>query len=197
MSIDLYRQADYPINPLFLNRWSQRALSGEPIPDEVLFTFLEAARWSPSGGNTQPWRFLYAKRDSSHWADFLGLLNERNQSWAQRASALVLVLSARTRNTQGGSAPLRSHSFDTGAAWSALALQARLSGWSARGIGGFDHERARELLHVPDNYQVEIAIAIGRPADKSVLPEALREAEQPTIRLPLKDLVAEGRFNFA
>ena len=53
----------------------------------------EAARWAPSSYNDQPWRILYARRDSKHWATFFGLMVEGNQSWAKDAGALVLFIS--------------------------------------------------------------------------------------------------------
>ena len=76
------RKADYPIDSVFLDRWSPRAMSGEPIAEEELFTLFEAARWAPSSFNNQPWRILYARRDTPHWPLFFNLLVEFNQSWA-------------------------------------------------------------------------------------------------------------------
>src|SRR5471032_3585935 len=73
------RVADYPIHPQFTDRWSPRAFTGESIPVDTLLSFFEAARWSPSAYNSQPWRFLYARRDTPNWERFLGLLNEFNR----------------------------------------------------------------------------------------------------------------------
>ena len=75
------RTPDYPIEPLFLDRWSPRAMSGEPIDERELLRLFEAARWAPSTYNEQEWRFLYARRDSPHWPAFFGLLMEANQAW--------------------------------------------------------------------------------------------------------------------
>ena len=90
------RVADYAIHPQFTDRWSPRAFTGESIPEETLLSFFEAARWAPSAYNSQPWRFLYARRDTPNWERFLGLLNEFNRGWAQHASALVIVISKTT-----------------------------------------------------------------------------------------------------
>ena len=79
------RTADHPIDPLFLDRWSPRAMSGEPIEKEELLTLFEAARWAPSSGNSQPWRFLYARRDTGHWPLFFDLLVDANKVWCQGA----------------------------------------------------------------------------------------------------------------
>ena len=67
------RNAGYPIDPLFLDRWSPRAMSGEEIAEEELLTLFEAARWAPSSYNNQPWRILYARRNTVHWPLFLSL----------------------------------------------------------------------------------------------------------------------------
>lgn len=192
------RAPDYPIHPLFTDRWSPRAFTGEPIPEPTLFGLFEAARWAPSSYNSQPWRFIYGRAGTPGWQPIFDSLAEFNQSWARRASALVLVLS-RTLWVQPGkteSEALPSHSFDTGAAWASLAFQATLSGWHVHGIGGFDRERARRALSVPADYAIEAVIAIGRRGDKAVLSETLQAREAPNQRLPLSRLVADGRFGF-
>jgi len=192
------RVADHPIDLQFLRRWSPRAFTGEPIDDNLLLSFFEAARWAPSSFNSQPWRFVYAKNDSPRWAEFVGLLSEFNQAWAQNASALVVVASKKTFTPPGqqNSINMASHSFDTGAAWAYLALQASLSGWASHGIGGFDKEKARQLLAIPDEYTVEAVIAIGRQADKGILPESLQAREEPSLRNPVSAFAAAGRFEF-
>ncbi|MGH7291374.1 MAG: nitroreductase family protein, partial [Myxococcota bacterium] len=81
-------------------------------------------------------------------------------------------------------------------AWASLAFQATLSGWHAHGIGGFDRERARQALSIPIDHAIEAVIAIGRQGDKAVLAEALQAREAPNQRLPLSQLVADGRFAF-
>jgi nitroreductase len=190
------RTAEHPIDPLFLERWSPRAFTDETISERDLLTLLEAARWAPSSFNSQPWRFLYARRDTAHWPQFLGLLNEYNQSWAKKAAALVILVSKTTLLPRGADkeVPSYTHSLDAGAAWANLALQATRSGWAAHGMAGFDVPRTAAELGVPPYYRVEAAIAIGRPGDKSLLPESLRAREQPSDRLALSQLAMEGRF---
>lgn len=189
------RTSSYPIDPLFLERWSPRAFSGEPISEQELLTLFEAARWAPSSYNSQPWRFLYARRSTQHWERFLRLLNAFNQSWAHTASALIVIVSNMLM-MRPGSDPVRlpTHSFDAGAAWAMLALQAVRSGWQAHGMAGFDRERAFIELNIPQGYNVEAAIAIGRVGDPSVLPERLQTREYPSHRYSLDELVLEGGF---
>ncbi len=102
-------------------------------------------------------------------------LNPFNQSWAQHAALLVVVVSKETFTPPGASQEVasHSHSFDAGAAWANLALQALRLGWHSHAMVGFDFEATRTALHVPEGFRIEAAIAIGRQTDKSVLPEAL------------------------
>lgn len=193
------RQSEYNIDPQFLGRWSPRVFTGEAIDEATLFSLFEAARWAPSANNSQPWRFIYAQNGSANWPVLFNLLNENNQKWAAKASALVVLVSKTTHVKQGDTEPshLRNHSFDSGAAWASLAFQALRAGWRTHAIGGFNRDQAREVLGVPDGYSVEVAIAIGRQAERASLPAELQEREQPNQRKPLGKLIAEGRFAFA
>jgi nitroreductase len=190
------RQTRYDVDPMFLERWSPRAFTDETILDGVLMSVFEAAHWAPSAFNLQPWRFVYAHRDGLGWQTLLGLLIPYNQAWAHRAAALIFAISHRfRRRSSGESEPIYSHSFDVGAAWGYLALQSHRLGWAAHGMTGFDHEGCYAALGVPkDEYRVEAAIAIGRQADKGVLPENYQARETPSHREPVSHLVFEGRF---
>jgi nitroreductase len=197
MATTANRKTEFEVNPLFVQRWSPRAYTGEAIPDEVLFGTLEAARWAPSAVNAQPWRFIYSKRDSRSWATFLDLLLPGNRRWADKASALVVIVSRRSFIKNGETVPSRSHSFDAGAAWQNLALQATAFGWHAHAIGGFDAEKARIALQIPESFVAEVVVAIGKRGDKSALPPDLQEREVPNTRQPLKELALEGVFQAA
>jgi len=192
------RTADHAIDPLFLERWSPRAFKDEVISDAELMTMFEAARWAPSAYNSQPWRFIYTKRDSISWELFLGLLNPFNQSWAKNAGALVFLVSNPMMRTPGAEqdVPSRSHSFDAGAAWSSLALQAARLNLQAHAMVGVDFDKAASDLGVPADFRIEVAVAIGRPGDKAQLPEALQARELPSPRKPLAEIVSEGRYAF-
>ncbi|HYO64034.1 MAG TPA: nitroreductase family protein [Pyrinomonadaceae bacterium] len=179
---------------LFLDRWSPRAMSGEELPDEELMSLFEAARWAPSSYNAQPWRFLYARRGTEHWQTFFDLMVEFNQSWAKDAAALVLFISRETFEHNGQ--PSVTHSFDTGAAWQNFALQGWLKGYVVHGMQGFDYERARAALNIPEGFRVEAMAAVGKPGDPAGLPEGMRERETPSGRKHLEEIVREGPFTF-
>jgi nitroreductase len=187
-----HRKADYPVDGLFVDRWSPRAMSGEPISQAELAVLFEAARWAPSAGNTHPWRILYAHRDSEQWPVFFDLLVERNQVWCRNAAALLLFISRKTNEQTGR--PLGTHSYDTGAAWENLALQGTLAGLVVHGMAGFDHARARTALNVPDDFDVEAMAAVGKPGPITVLPEDFQKRESPNTRRPISELVFEGPY---
>ncbi len=196
MTQTAFRTSDHPIDIQFLNRWSPRAFTGEAISEADLLTMIEAGRWAASSYNSQPWRFLYARRDTAHFAKFLGLLNEFNAGWAKTASALVVMVSNSVMLPPGQEKPVpsHSHSFDAGTASGYFALQASLMGWQAHGMVGFDMERAFAELNVPQGYRVEAAYAVGRPGDKAMLPEFLQGREQPSPRNALTAIAMEGGF---
>jgi nitroreductase len=185
------RYAEHEIDPLFLDRWSPRAMSGDPVDSAELMVLFEAARWAPSSGNAQPWRILFARRDGPHWPTFLDLLTDSNRVWARHAAALVLFIS---KSVNDAGKPSITHSFDTGAAWENLALQGGLKGLVVHGMQGFDYGRARVALAIPEEFRVEAMAAIGRPAPAESLPDHLRARETPSSRRPLAETVCEGPF---
>jgi nitroreductase len=188
------RKPSQPVDNLFVDRWSPRAMSGEEIPEHEIMTLFEAARWAPSSFNNQPWRILYARRDSEHWPVFFNLLVEGNKVWCKNAAALLLFVSKTTFDHSGQ--PSRTHSFDCGAAWENLALQGTIKGYVVHGMQGFDYDRAKSELGIPDGFQVEAMIAVGKPGDPATLPEKVRERETPNDRKPLSEIVCEGTFRF-
>jgi len=192
------RIADHPIDPLFLERWSPRAFDGSSIPDADLMSMFEAARWAPSAFNSQPWHFLYAKRGDANWERFLSLLIPWNQSWAHTASVLIYIVSDTlpfTDKATGEPAPSTTHSFDAGAAWVSLALQATRMGYHAHGMSGIQYALARAELGLPDRYQLNAACVIGRIGDPAQLDEKQRAREFPSDRKPQGDFVHAGNFS--
>lgn len=186
------RTREFACNDVFVARWSPRAMSAEPVTEEELFTLFEAARWAPSAFNGQPWRFIYALRDTPQWDILFGLLKPGNQEWAKNAATLVVMISRET--FEHNDKPSRTHSFDTGAAWISLALQGQLSGLVVHGMSGFDYQKAKENLKIPDGYKVEAMCAIGKPGSTTSLPDKLQEREVPNTRKKVKEFAFEGTF---
>jgi len=186
------RTADHDINSIFVNRWSPRSMTGEEIDDNDLMSLFESARWAPSSFNNQPWRFIYSKRTGKEWTKFLDLLSECNRIWAKDAGVLVVVISR--KNFEYNEKPSITHQFDTGAAWENLALEASIRGIVAHGMQGFDYNKAKEDLSIPDNFDVMAMIAIGKRGPIEKLIPKLQEVEHPNDRKPLKELIMEGYF---
>jgi nitroreductase len=188
------RQAHPRVHQLFVDRWSPRSFDASEMPQEDLDVILEAATWAPSAFNYQPWRFLYARRGDANWARFLALLIPFNASWAKEASVLIFIASDMTMGEGEEAKPLHSHSFDAGAAWAQMALQATLLGYHAHGMTGIDFDKAREELEIPEGFRLEAAVTIGRRDAPERLPEGLREREVPSHRKPIGEIAFAGNF---
>lgn len=186
------RKSSYPVNPLILERWSPRAMSGEHITDKELMTVFEAGRWAPSSYNDQPWRFIYGKKGTAEWDNLFDLLVPFNQNWCKNGSALVLIVSRKkfAHNDEYS----QTHSFDTGAAWENMALQAHAMGLVCHGMSGFDYKKARIACSVPEEYDIEAMFVLGKPGDTRSLPDYLHDKEKPSTREPLEKLIFEGSF---
>ena len=188
------RTPDHAIDPLFTERWSPRAFTGEAVPESELLRMVEAARWAPSSYNSQPWRFLYALRDTPAWETFFGLLVPGNRTWAKDTGALVILVSNTRMKVGDAFKPSASHSLDAGAASALFALQAVRQGWHVHGMGGFDKERAVIALNVPEHHRVEAAYAVGRATAYDALTEESRAKEIPNGRRPITDFAFPGGF---
>lgn len=186
------RSPRYNINPIFVNRWSPRSMTGEEISHDDLMGLFEAARWAPSSYNNQPWRFIYAKRNTENWDKIYSLMVEGNKIWAKNASVLVVVVSR--KDFEYNEKPARTYQFDAGSAWENLALEATSRGLATHAMQGFDYDKAKVDLEVPENFDVMAMIAIGKRGQKESLPSNLQKNEYPTDRKPLEEIVMEGRF---
>lgn len=180
------------IDPVFVERWSRRSISNEPLPPDVVRSLFEAARWAPSASNSQPWLFVYASQPGA-LARVRELIRPSNQRWALRAPLLVFVFArkfdAETRQ------PLRTGAFDTGAAWFSLALQGFKLGLVTHAMGGIHHDKTFDVLGVPeDEFESMAAVAVGYPAARDALPEDLANRETPSQRKPQHEFVFHDRY---
>ncbi|MFC4403015.1 nitroreductase family protein [Gracilibacillus xinjiangensis] len=185
INVNDFRKANYPIDEMFLNRWSPRAFSGKAVEEEVLMSILEAARWAPSGSNKQPWRFVVASEKEER-EKFNQFIMEGNLVWCKIAPVYALIIS--------DSEASPSHVFDAGAAWGFLSLQAMKNGLITHAMGGIYKDKARELLNIPEKYTIHAVVAIGYQDDVSVLEEAYQEREKPSERRSLSETIIKGSF---
>lgn len=180
------------LDPLYLERWSPHAFSAQPVEPDKLDALFEAARWAPSCFNEQPWRFIYA-RTAQNVARFAEVLSPANRAWAVLAPVLVFVVAS--KNFTSNDKPNRWASFDAGAAWMSLALQATKLGLYAHAMGGFDVQKAGEVLGVDlVCYDVLAAIAIGYYGRLDQLSVELQVRETPSARNPINTICFEGRL---
>ena len=146
-------------NQLFFKRWSPRSFKKTEIPDNILESIFDAARWSPSCFNGQPWVFITSS-GRTNFDLFLSLLSDKNQRWAKNASLIGFILARRrfefNENINSWA------NFDCGAAWMALTMQARMHGLYTHGMAGIKKNEVYKTLAVPeDTYEVICGFVIG------------------------------------
>jgi nitroreductase len=185
------------VHELIRARWSPRSFSKREISNEDLKTVLEAARWAASSFNEQPWRFIVARKsDGPAYEKLLNLLVPFNQAWAKTAPVLIIMAAKKTFSQNGSPNYYALH--DTGAALAHMFLQATALGFHGHGMAGFDRERARTELNIPDDYDVAAAAAFGYlgPPDDLELEERYKAAElAKRQRNPLDQLAFGGSWN--
>lgn len=161
--MDMTARTDHPVLDAVSARWSPRAYDPRPVSDADLRSIFEAARWTASSFNEQPWRFLVVTRDdAAAFADALDCLLEFNRGWARDVPVLVFAVTA-THYAQNGK-PNTKALYDLGQAVAQLSLEAASRGVQAHQIGGLDTDKVRELYDVPDGYQVVCGVTLGYAA---------------------------------
>ncbi|MCB0272541.1 MAG: nitroreductase family protein [Bdellovibrionales bacterium] len=170
---------------MFYQRWSPRSMVKTNISSDDLLKMIDAARWSPSCFNDQPWHFIFSTDDT--FDQFLGLLLEGNQIWCKNASRIGFMLAR--KNFQHDGSPNRFSQFDAGAAWMSFVYQAYAMGYVMHGLGGIHKERVFDELHVDKNdFEVMCGLVIGKRDDVKKLPKEFQEREKPNTRKPLHEM---------
>jgi nitroreductase len=173
--------------PIFHTRWSPRAFTDKEISSSDLAKLFEAARWTASSSNEQPWKFLVGTRGSETYSKILDALVPFNQSWAGKAAVLILG----TTNTKNAKGDINAKAlYDLGAATFALNLQAESQGLMAHQMGGYDDAKARKNFGIPADYVIGSVTAVGYQAEPESLTNAqLVEREKaPRERKPLSEI---------
>ena len=175
------------LHELIANRWSPRSFNdSHNLNESEIHSLLEAARWSPSWMNAQPWRFLVGLRGDSDFAGLVSTLQDFNLEWAPNTSALILVAASAKEVTQ-------IETFDVGLAVGALTTQAQSMGLHTHQMGGFSKTKVKEVFSLPENVEPIALIGVGKVGDPSKLSQALLERElAPRSRKPLTDLMLKG-----
>ena len=189
---DKTAQTSVEVVPFIAARWSPRALDPTAeVTDAQLRAVLEAARWAPSYGNTQPARYLVGRRGDDTFDRIHGVLNSGNQAWTQAAS--VLMRGAVVLRNAKGEVPLAEYGL--GLASENLVLQAVAEGLVAHQMSGFDVDAARTVFALPEDVRPIVAIAVGKLGDPDQLDERRRDRElAPRTRLPLGEIAFTGEW---
>jgi len=167
-------------------------MSGERISHEEMMALFEAARWAPSSYNDQPWRYIYAERETPEFAKLLSLLVPANQRWADKAGLLGVALAKKTFERNGKPSP--SHAFTAGASWQNLSLEGSHRRLVVHGMEGFDYSKTRELLEIPEDYEILAMFAVGKRAPLETLPQDLQQKDIPSGRKKVEEFLMEGKF---
>ncbi len=178
------RNSENNSDSLFVQRWSPRAFEKTTIDDPTLERILNAARWSPSCFNAQPWRIYTSTEDT--FADYLDLLVEGNQAWAKDTALLGFMVAK--LNFEHNGKPNDWAEFDCGAAWMSLSLQARLEGLYSHGMGGFKADEATQYLQLADDEKLVMAFSLGKVLEPSKMDEDTRQNEVPNERKSLDEI---------
>lgn len=179
------------VDDLILKRWSPRSFSTKHVSDEDLTKIFIAASWAASSSNEQPWRFVVGRNGDETFEKIFSALAEPNQAWVKNAPVLAISAGKKTFTSNQSKNPYALH--DTGAASANMALEAIALGIHAHGMGGFDRDKAREVLSIPDDFEIGACWTIGYLGDpESLTIEYQKRAEsEPRTRKPL------GEFLFA
>jgi nitroreductase len=186
--IDRTAPTEHPVLDVLAARWSPRAFDAHNSIDEAkLATALEAARWTPSASNSQPWRFIVARRGTALHAQVTDSLVGFNQTWASNAAVLVVAI-AETADASG--APITHALYDLGQAVAHFSIQAHHDGLLVHQMSGFDPEVVREFADLEPRFTPVTVFALGEFGDVEALPEVLQEREvAPRVRRPIADTV--------
>ena len=178
--------------PVVLSRWSSRSFADRDVSAADLTKVFEAARWSASAYNEQPWRFIVGTRNSPTHKKIFDTLIGFNQSWAVKAPVLILGVSSSKFSHNGTENTYAL--YDLGAAAAELTLQAAELGLTTHTMAGFDHDAARKAFDIPADYVLGAVIALGYQGDPAALgQEQLIALEtSPRERKPLSGFVFSG-----
>ena len=169
-------EIEMPLLEVIEQRSSKRSYAETSIEPEKIQSLFEAARWAPSSSNEQPWTYVYATKDQTElWSKLFDTLNDMNKIWVEPAPLLVMGLIR--KNFISNSKPNSYASYDLGAANALLSLQATHIGLNVHQMGGFNHEKAKANMKVPDTHEVVVMMAIGYPGNPEKLPENLKQRE--------------------
>lgn len=172
----MIKQAPFELglHELLQKRWSARSFDQKSISDDTLRLLFQAAAWSSSSMNEQPWRFVYGNRGNTTHDAIASVLMPGNALWASSAPVLLAVFAK--KEFKDGSGNLHAW-HDVGAACTSLLLQGVAIGIYGHQMGGFDRDKAKQVFAYSDEYDIVSIIALGYLGDPDALEEPFRTRE--------------------
>lgn len=164
----------YTIHPILTKRWSPRAFQDKTIDPEKLQRLFEAARWSPSAFNAQPWHFMLGQNNDETYKKIYECLVEFNQMWTKFAPVLAISIGQRIVKEKENTI----FKYDVGQSVAHLTFQAMQEGLYVHQMTGFDPKKAAELFNIPEGYEALSAFAIGYLGPAEMLDAGMQKAEK-------------------
>ena len=162
---------NFPVFKEIKEKFSPRHFSSESIPEKDLQSILEAARWTPSGFNFQPWYFYWTRYGEPSFSKIIPCLAKYNR-YAKNAA--VLIIACYIKKT-GGRKNYYRH--DLGAAVMSLVLQAQNLGYYSRQMGEFNNKKLLASLVIDKKHYPFVIIAVGRLGDYETIDSSLLKRE--------------------
>ncbi len=185
---------EHPIHALLAERHSPYAFDPErEVSDADLGALFEAARWTMSSYNAQPWRYIVGVKGRSQatWDKIYQVLLEGNQPWA--ANAPVLALGVIEKNFEYNGKPNKAAAHDLGAASAMLTVEATARGLVVHQMIGIDAEAAHAAFGLADSQESLTGLAIGYEGAPGVIPAQYAERDEgPRERKSLADIILDG-----
>lgn len=160
-------------------RQSIRSYLDKSVPEEKLRNVLEAARLAPSASNRQPWKFIVVREKRRRQQ-----LGEaaNNQTFVGEAPVIIVAVATRPEHVMSCGVP--SYPVDLAIAVDHMTLAAVDEGLGTCWIGAFSQEKVKEILKIPDRYQVVTLFPLGFP----------KEVRKTKVREPLQEIVCYETF---
>lgn len=183
----------YPLHPLLKKRWSPRAFDSRAIEPWKLQSVFEAVRWSPSGGNQQPWRFIIGYKGDETYGNIFSTLEKYNKVWVENAPVMVLTIGKNMINNKD--IPNPSYRYDVGQSVAHLSIQATELGLYVHQMGGFDPGMARSIFNIPEQFDPCTVFVMGYMGELSVLDDFNQKREVlPRERINFDEFIFSGTF---
>lgn len=167
-----------PFLSLLEKRWSPRAFNGEQIDRSLVNAIFDSSKHAASSFNEQPWRILLAENERESYQKLFGAMSESNQSWAQSAPLLGVVISKRNFSKTGEE---NKHSdYDCGAFMALASIRAVELGLYIHQMAGFEPNLVRNSFNISEEFEPITMFAMGEIGELEEIPKKFWDQEKDT-----------------